>query len=86
MLVAHIFTFIQGIGEPAVQLGCSGVLSAIRDAVLAYRKDRGLTSWFQLGAPATADKIRMAAEDEVTKLLREELPEIPFEARDGFEM
>ena len=80
------FTNIQGIGEPAVLLGCSGVLSAIRDAVLAYRKDRGQTSWFQLGAPATADKIRMAAEDEVTKLLREELPNVPFEAREGFEM
>ena len=80
------FINIQGIGEPAVLLGCSGVLSAIRDAVLAYRKDRGHTSWFQLGAPATADKIKMAAEDGVTKLLREELPEIPFEAREGFEM
>ena len=80
------FTNIQGIGEPAVLLGCSGVLSAIRDAVLAYRKDRGQTSWFQLGAPATADKIRMAAEDDVTRLLREELPDIPLEAMEGFEL
>ena len=62
------------------------MLSAIRDAVHAYRKDQGLTSWFELDAPATADKIRMAAEDEVTKLLRQELPEVPFANKAGFEM
>ena len=62
------------------------MLSAIRDAVHAYRKDQGLTSWFELDAPATADKIRMAAEDEVTKLLRQELPEVPFAKKAGFEM
>jgi len=39
-----------------------------------------------LDAPATADKIRMAAEDEVTKLLRQELPEVPFAKKTGFEM
>jgi len=76
----------KGIGEPAVQLGCSGVLSAIRDAVHAYRKDQGLAAWFELDAPATADKIRMAAEDEVTKLLRQELPEVPLAKKTGFEM
>ena len=62
------------------------MLSAIRDAVHAYRKDQGLTAWFELDAPATADKIRMAAEDEVTKLLRQELPEVPFPNKAGFEM
>ena len=62
------------------------MLSAIRDAVHAYRKDQGLAAWFQLDAPATADKIRMAAEDEVTKLLRHELPEVPFANKAGFEM
>ena len=39
-----------------------------------------------MGAPATADKIRMAAEDGITKMLREQLPEVPLEKREGFEM
>ena len=44
-------------------IGVSGTLLAIRDAIAAYRKSQGDSSWFHLDTPATPDKIRMACRD-----------------------
>jgi hypothetical protein len=48
-----------------VLVGCSGVLSAIRDAVTSYRtEEAGNIEWFELAVPATADRIREVYEFE----------------------
>ena len=63
---AHAIHSSKGIGEPALALA-SSVFFAIKDAIGAARKERGLTLTFPLIAPATAERIRMACEDELTK-------------------
>ena len=55
----------KGIGEPPLFLA-SSVFFAIKDAITAARKERGLDLIFKLDAPATAERIRMACEDEIT--------------------
>lgn len=47
----------KGIGEPPLVLA-NTVFFAIKKAVLAARKDRGLTDWFQMDSPATVQEIR----------------------------
>ncbi|XP_018426968.1 PREDICTED: aldehyde oxidase 1-like [Nanorana parkeri] len=58
----------KGVGEPSVFLGCS-VLFAIKDAVDSVRSERGLPKTFTLNSPATPEKIRMACEDHLTKMI-----------------
>ncbi|XP_042301126.1 aldehyde oxidase isoform X8 [Sceloporus undulatus] len=55
----------KAIGEPALFLGCS-VFFAIKDAILAARKERGFTGVFTLHSPATPEQIRMACVDQFT--------------------
>ncbi|NP_001280175.1 aldehyde oxidase-like [Anolis carolinensis] len=55
----------KAIGEPALFLGCS-VFFAIKDAISAARKERGLTGLFTLHSPATPEHIRMACVDQFT--------------------
>ena len=62
----HAVFSSKGIGEPALALA-SSVFFAIKDAITAARKERGLSPMFQLFAPATAERIRMSCEDELTK-------------------
>ncbi|XP_040213129.1 aldehyde oxidase 1-like [Rana temporaria] len=58
----------KGVGETAVFLGCS-VLFAIKDAVDSVRKERNLPKIFTLNSPATPEKVRMACEDQLTKMI-----------------
>lgn len=58
----------KGVGEPAVFLGCS-VLFAIKDAVDSVRAERNLPKIFTLNSPATPEKVRMACEDQMTKMI-----------------
>lgn len=55
----------KAVGEPPLFLG-SSVLFAIKDAIKAVRKENGFSTKFQLDAPATAAKIRMACQDNIT--------------------
>jgi len=54
----------RAIGEPPVFLGAS-VFWAIKKAVAAARKDAGLSGYFKLDSPATAERIRMACYDSL---------------------
>jgi xanthine dehydrogenase/oxidase len=47
------------VGEPPFVLGVSSFF-AIRHAIAAARADRGDTSWFELDAPATVERIQQA--------------------------
>ena len=42
------------------------MLLALKDAVYAARSDAGHPGWFQLDAPATAERLRMACADHLT--------------------
>ncbi|ETE66081.1 Aldehyde oxidase, partial [Ophiophagus hannah] len=57
----------QGLGESGVFLG-SSVFFAIRDAVGAARKERGLNSVFTLDSPLNVERIRMACADYFTEM------------------
>jgi len=46
------------------------VFFAIKDAISAARKDAGLSGFFQLDSPATAERIRMACTDQFTQQVR----------------
>lgn len=56
----------KAVGEPPLFLGAS-IYFAIHDAIKAARKDEGLNCKFELTAPATCAKIRMACCDKFTK-------------------
>ncbi|KAB1279006.1 Aldehyde oxidase 1 [Camelus dromedarius] len=58
----------KGLGESGIFLG-SSVFFAIRDAVNAARRERGLPGPLKLKSPLTPEKIRMACEDKFTKIL-----------------
>ncbi|KAH0621628.1 hypothetical protein JD844_023150, partial [Phrynosoma platyrhinos] len=64
----------KAIGEPALFLGCS-VFFAIKDAILAARKERGFTGVFTLHSPATPEHIRMACVDQFTKRSSKKKPD-----------
>jgi xanthine dehydrogenase/oxidase len=76
----------KGMGEAATILGCSGVLLSVKDAVAAYRRDQGNGEWFQLDVPATKDKIRMAARDDIVAFVENNVGKVRLEERDGFEI
>ena len=56
----------QAIGEPPLGLATT-VFFAIKDAIAAARNDVGLDGPFPLDSPATAERIRMACVDDLTK-------------------
>ncbi|GFS04485.1 xanthine dehydrogenase/oxidase [Elysia marginata] len=55
----------KGVGEPPLCLATS-VLMATRKAIKAARLDSGHVGFFQLNAPATPDKIRLACADKLS--------------------
>ncbi|XP_071320850.1 aldehyde oxidase 5 isoform X2 [Trachinotus anak] len=63
----HAIYLSKGIGEPPVFFG-STIFFAIKAAITAARKERGLGNTFPLSSPATAEKIRMACQDQFTQM------------------
>ncbi|KAK7136892.1 hypothetical protein R3I93_017071 [Phoxinus phoxinus] len=63
----HAVYSSKGIGEPPVFFGCT-LFFAIKDAIAAARRERGLSDSFPFSSPATAEKIRMACEDCFTRM------------------
>ncbi|KAL1021809.1 hypothetical protein UPYG_G00018350 [Umbra pygmaea] len=61
----HAIYMSKGIGEPPVFLA-STIFFAIKDAIAAARRERGLGDSFPLSSPATAERIRMACQDQFT--------------------
>ncbi|KAL7991531.1 hypothetical protein Chor_015787 [Crotalus horridus] len=59
----------RGLGESGVFLA-SSVFFAIRDAIRAARKERGLNSVFTLDSPLNVERIRMACADSFTEMVR----------------
>uniref|UniRef100_A0A8C2F6C6 Aldehyde oxidase 5 n=1 Tax=Cyprinus carpio TaxID=7962 RepID=A0A8C2F6C6_CYPCA len=63
----HAIYSSKGIGEPPVFFGCT-LFFAIKEAIAAARRERGLSESFPFSSPATAEKIRMACEDCFTRM------------------
>ncbi|KAM9548268.1 aldehyde oxidase 2-like [Guaruba guarouba] len=63
----------KGMGEAGFFLG-SSVFFAIRDAVTAARKERGLPLDFTLNSPLTVERIRMACADVFTAMIPKDKP------------
>lgn len=63
------FLCIQAVGEPPLFIGCS-VFFAIKEAIAAARSEQGLSPHYDLEAPATSARIRMACQDKFTQLLK----------------
>ncbi|XP_044755537.1 xanthine dehydrogenase [Coccinella septempunctata] len=59
----------KAVGEPPLFLA-SSVFFAIKDAIKAARIANGFSASFKLNSPATAAKIRMACEDNITSKLK----------------
>lgn len=64
-----LIIFRQGMGEAGVFLA-SSVFFAIRDAVAAARKERGLSNVFTLDSPLNVARIRMACADHLTEMVK----------------
>ncbi|KAJ7345476.1 hypothetical protein JRQ81_001426 [Phrynocephalus forsythii] len=58
----------KGVGESALFLGCS-VFFAIREAVAAARRERGLPEDFALTSPLTPERLRLACADQFTEMI-----------------
>ncbi|XP_056157552.1 aldehyde oxidase 5 [Lampris incognitus] len=56
----------KGVGEPPVFFGGT-IFFAIKSAIAAARRERELGDSFCLNSPATAEKIRMACQDQFTQ-------------------
>lgn len=56
----------KGIGEPPVFFGAS-VLFALRDALVAARRENGVEEPLVLNSPATAEKLRLEVGDEILR-------------------
>ncbi|XP_062816537.1 aldehyde oxidase 2 isoform X2 [Anolis carolinensis] len=63
----------RGMGEAGVFLG-SSVFFAIRDAVAAARKERGLNRNFTLNSPLNVERIRMVCADRFTEMIPRDIP------------
>lgn len=57
---------VQAVGEPPLFLA-SSIFFAIKEAISAARSDSGLNEYFYLESPATAARIRMACQDNITR-------------------
>uniref|UniRef100_A0A671SQ22 Aldehyde oxidase 5 n=1 Tax=Sinocyclocheilus anshuiensis TaxID=1608454 RepID=A0A671SQ22_9TELE len=64
----HAIYSSKGIGEPSVFFGCT-LFFAIKEAIAAARRERGLSDSFPFSSPATAEKIRIACEDCFTRMI-----------------
>uniref|UniRef100_A0A673L1Q2 Aldehyde oxidase 3-like n=1 Tax=Sinocyclocheilus rhinocerous TaxID=307959 RepID=A0A673L1Q2_9TELE len=64
----HAIYSSKGIGEPPVFFGCT-LFFAIKEAIAAARRERGLSDSFPFSSPATAEKIHMACEDCFTRMI-----------------
>ncbi|XP_038045060.1 xanthine dehydrogenase/oxidase-like [Patiria miniata] len=62
----------KAVGEPPLFLAAS-IFFAIKDAVQSAREDAGIPRAFRLDSPATAERIRMACQDQFTK----QVPPLP---------
>uniref|UniRef100_A0A671NEV5 Aldehyde oxidase 5 n=1 Tax=Sinocyclocheilus anshuiensis TaxID=1608454 RepID=A0A671NEV5_9TELE len=67
----HAIYSSKGIGEPTVFFGCT-LFFAIKEAIAATRRERGLSKGFPFSSPATAEKIHMACEDCFTRMVGEQ--------------
>nr|XP_060637934.1 aldehyde oxidase 2-like [Anolis sagrei ordinatus] len=63
----------KSMAEAGVFLG-SSVFFAIRDAVAAARKERGLGRNFTLDSPLNIERIRMACADQFTEMIPRDIP------------
>ncbi|XP_053217062.1 aldehyde oxidase 4-like isoform X3 [Podarcis raffonei] len=63
----------KGVGEAGVFQACS-VFFAIRDAVAAARKERGLHRVFTMDSPLNIERIRMACVDDFTEMIPKDKP------------
>ncbi|KAJ2836866.1 hypothetical protein FBU31_001266 [Coemansia sp. 'formosensis'] len=59
----------KGVGEPPLFLGAS-VFFALRDAVMAKRRQEGVTTPLRMESPATPETLRMACEDQLAQMAR----------------
>ena len=66
---AQVNYLLQAVGEPPLFLA-SSVYFAIKDAIRIFRKENGSMELFELMVPATAETIRMACQDQFTKMVR----------------
>ena len=66
---AQVNYLLQAVGEPPLFLA-SSVYFAIKDAIRVFRKENGSMELFELMVPATAERIRMACQDQFTKMVR----------------
>ncbi|KAK2165479.1 hypothetical protein NP493_1361g00029 [Ridgeia piscesae] len=62
----HAIYSSKGIGEPALFLASSAFF-AVKNAIMAARRQVGLDEPFRLDSPATPEKIRMACVDQFNK-------------------
>ncbi|XP_037955545.1 xanthine dehydrogenase-like [Teleopsis dalmanni] len=60
----------KAVGEPPLFIG-SAAFFAIKDAIAAARAEKGFSTNFELHAPATSARIRMACRDKFTNLIDE---------------
>eukprot|EP00897_Mesotaenium_endlicherianum_P009776 jgi/Mesen1/8827/ME000053S08233 len=58
-------SLLTAVGEPPLFLAASAMF-AIKDAIYAARKERGLEGWVALDTPATPERVRMLCTDEFT--------------------
>ncbi|KAK8737718.1 hypothetical protein OTU49_004207 [Cherax quadricarinatus] len=63
----------KAVGEPPLFLAAS-VFFAIKEAVAAARAEQNLDPVFRLDSPATAERIRMACQDFITKKIKPAVP------------
>ncbi|XP_077983142.1 xanthine dehydrogenase/oxidase-like [Glandiceps talaboti] len=62
----------KSLGEPPLLLGV-GVLMAIKNAIMSARLDAGVSGYFRLDSPATAERIRLACSDQLTAKVKNTL-------------
>ncbi|XP_013100415.2 xanthine dehydrogenase-like [Stomoxys calcitrans] len=59
----------KAVGEPPLFIGCSAFF-AIKEAIAAARESNGFSRHFVLESPATAARIRIACQDQLTEKVR----------------
>ncbi|KAI5627549.1 aldehyde oxidase [Silurus asotus] len=64
----HAIYSSKGIGEPMLFLG-SAVFFALKDAIMAARKDAGFTGLFTLSSPATPERVCLACNTHFTQMV-----------------
>ena len=58
---------VSSLDAPDLEHDTFPVYLAIRDAIRSARADAGFVAPFRLDSPATAERIRMACPDEITR-------------------